>query len=116
MLTLHEDIELTVGDTWEILGQLLQEDGNPLNLVPAVDLGWILLGPDGMRVTNLAEHATLVRVDPVSGGQVLITVPEELTQTFRPGRYTNAIRVWVGGTPATLWRGMILAAADPFHD
>lgn len=114
MLTLHDDIELTIGDAWQISGVLRQEDGIPLTLDPSVELGWMLLDPDGRRV-DLTDQATLERVEPISGGQVLIGISEALTATFRPGRYTDAIRVWVGGNPSTLWRGLILAGADPFY-
>jgi hypothetical protein len=115
MLKLHDDIELTIGDKWEIIGLLLQEDGKPLPLTPDVQLGWTLLDPDGVEVPGLAIDATLDRLEPVTAGQVLIGVNDGLTRMLRPGRYTNAIRVWVEDAPSTLWRGMILAAADPFY-
>jgi hypothetical protein len=115
MLTLHDDIELICGDEWQIAGQLLQEDGSPLNLEPTVQINWALLDPDGKHVLELATHTEIERIDPVSSGKVLITIDEALTRTFRPGRYTNAIRAAIGGAPATLWRGIILAGADPFY-
>lgn len=114
MLTMHEDIEMTCGDEWQVVGQLLDESGGPLDLVEAITLNWTLLGPDGARVAGI-ETASVERMDPATGGKVLITVPTELTRTFRPGRYTNAIRVVIGDAPSTLWRGQILANADPFY-
>ena len=114
MLTLHDDIELTIGDAWQIAGVLRQEDGSPLTLDAPVEIAWMLLDPDGRRV-DLVDHATLERIEPLNSGQVLITISEDLTATFRPGRFTNAVRVWVGDAPSTVWRGLILAGADPFY-
>lgn len=115
MLTLHDDIELTIGDEWEILGQLLQEDGTPLPLDPSVGIAWTLLDPDALAVADLVDFATLERLDPVANGNVMITIDAMLTKTFRPGRYTDALRVTVGSAPSMLWRGLILAGADPFY-
>ncbi len=115
MLTLHDDVELTIGDEWEITGSLLQEDGTPLDLNSGVGISWTLLDPDGIPVTDLGTYAELERVEPVSAGNVIITIDAALTKTFRPGRYTDALRVQVGAAPSTLWRGMILADADPFY-
>ena len=89
MLTLHDDIELTCGDEWQILGQLLQEDGTPLDIVDGIGIGWMLLDPDGLHIPDLTG-VTLERLDPRSDGKVLITISEDLTRTFRPGRYTDA--------------------------
>src|SRR5262245_46131083 len=115
MLTLHDDIEMTCGDEWQIVGLLLKEDGTPLDIVETVGIVWMLLDPDGNHITDLAENATLERLTPRTDGKVLITIDEALTATFRPGRYTDAVRVTISDAPATLWRGMILAGADPFY-
>lgn len=115
MLILHDDIELTCGDEWGIVGNIKEEDGSPLSLGPEVQIGWTLLDPNGVRVAGLTENAVIERIDPIDNGQVLLVVSQNLTKTFYPGRYTNAIRVWIADAPSTLWRGMILAAADPFY-
>jgi hypothetical protein len=112
MPTHHDDIELVIGDEWLIVGTLLDENGQPLDLTAGVTLGWALLGPDGNRVPGLTEGATL---DKQLGGVVRITVPDSFTRTLTPARYMDAIRVWVGDVPVTQWTGIILADADPFH-
>jgi hypothetical protein len=111
-LTHHDDVEFMVGDQWQIVGKLLDENGQPLDLSTGVQLGWTLIGPDGFQVSGLADAATL---EPQDDGTVIITVPDSLTRTLHPARYLDAIRVWVGTAPATEWIGIILAAADPFH-
>ena len=114
MLVHHDDIELVAGDAWAIDGQLLDEDGTPLNLTSGVDLGWTLRGPDGRTVAGLiANGATLDKINPTGGG-VVVNVPGTLTRDLPPGRYTDTIRVWTGGNPAQMWQGHILVACDQF--
>jgi hypothetical protein len=111
-LTHHDDIELMIGDEWLIVGKLLDEDGNPLDLMSGIALGWTLCGPDGNQMSGLTDAATLT---PQPGGVVRIVVPDSFTRTLQPARYLDAIRVWTSGQPATQWTGIILADADPFH-
>lgn len=113
-MQLHADIELVIGDEWQITGTLLGDGDQPIDLQPEVALDWVLLGPDGARIQGL-DTVTIDRLSPSTNGQLLITLPESLTQTLDPGRYTDAVRAWVGGAPAQMWRGIILAAADPFY-
>jgi hypothetical protein len=114
-MQLHEDIELVIGDEWQISGTLLGTDDQPLDLVTDNSpLDWILLGPDGARVPGL-EAVIIDRILPASTGRLMITLPAALTRTFDPGRYTDAVRASAGGAPAQMWRGIILAAADPFY-
>jgi len=110
-MQLHQDVELVIGDEWQITGTLLDENGDPLDLAASVLLSWVLLGPDGTRVPL---EAIIERLP--TAGMLTITLPEALTRTLDPGRYTDAVRAWVNGSPAQMWRGSILAAADPFYD
>jgi hypothetical protein len=110
MPTHHDDLELVVGDEWLILGKLLDENGNPLDLTADVECSWTLVSPDG-HLPGLDQAATLETQD---GGVVRIVVPDIFTRTLAPGRYLDAIRVWIGDEPATQWTGIIIAAADPF--
>jgi hypothetical protein len=113
MPTHHEDIELVIGDEWLIVGNLLDEHGQPLDLAaPGTEVGWMLLGPDGNQVSGLVEAAEL---DKQAGGVVHVIIPDSFTRTLMPARYMDAIRVSVGGAPMTQWTGLILADADPFH-
>lgn len=112
MLTHHDNIELVCGDDWVIVGKLLGEDGEPLDLTANVQLGWTLLGPDGNQLVGLADVATL---EVQAGGIVVITVPDSFTKTLRPARYMDAIRVTLGDASVTQWSGIISADADPFH-
>lgn len=114
-MQLHADVELVIGDEWQISGTLLGADNAPLDIVTdGSPLDWILLGPDGARVPGL-EAVIIDRILPASTGRLVITMPESLTKTLDPGRYTDAVRLWVGGAPSQMWRGIILAAADPFY-
>jgi hypothetical protein len=111
--THHDDIALVIGDEWVILGHLLDESGQPIDLNNAnINLGWTLLGSDGNHVPGVADAATL---EKQSGGDVLITVPDTFTRTLLPGRFMDSIRVWIDDAPATQWTGIILADADTFH-
>lgn len=113
-MQLHEDIELVIGDEWLITGTLLDENNQPLDLVQTVPVVWTLLDPDGMPIPGL-DDVIVERPEPTSSGKLTITLPDTLTQTLNPGRYTDAVRAWIDGSPAQMWRGCILAAADPFN-
>ena len=110
--THHDDISLTIGDEWLIVGKLLDENGAPLELNESVELGWTLLAPDGNQVPGIVDGVT---VEKQAGGIVHIVVSDTITRTLEPARYMDAIRAWTGGEPATQWTGLILAEVDPFH-
>jgi len=115
MLTHHDDLELAAGDEWAIAGLLLDEEGNALDLTAGVQLGWTMRGPDGKTIPGLIDGgATLEPSEPTTSGEIVIVLPGSLTKTFPPGRYTDAVRSWVGGVPALMWVGQILVACDPF--
>jgi hypothetical protein len=112
-ITHHDDLEMMIGDEWVINGHLLDENGDSIDVQAAgVTLGWTLCGPDGKQVEGLTDVATL---EPMPGGDVLISVPDTFTRTLSPARYLNAIRVWIDGGASTEWTGVILATANPFH-
>jgi hypothetical protein len=111
MPTHHDDLELVIGDEWLILGKLLDEEGKPLDLSGGVECSWTLVGPTG-HLVGLDLEATLEKQD---GGIVRIVVPDTFTRWLLPGRYLDAIRVWVGDEPATQWTGNIIADANPFY-
>jgi hypothetical protein len=111
MPTHHDDLELVIGDEWLIMGKLLDEEGKPLDLTTGVECSWILVGANG-HLPGLEQAATLETQD---GGVVRIVVPDTYTRWLLPGRYQDAIRVWVGDEPATQWTGTIIADADPFY-
>ena len=111
MPTHHDDIELVIGDEWLIVGQLLDEDGKPLDLDTGVECSWTLVTPTG-HILGLDAVATL---EETPGGIVRIVVPDTFTRLLNPGRYFDAIRVWVGDEPATEWTGIIIANANPFY-
>jgi hypothetical protein len=112
-LTHHDDLEMMIGDEWVINGHLLDENGQPIDVMaPGITMGWSLVGPDGNMVPGVTDAASL---EPLAGGDVLISVPDSFTRTLNPARYLNAIRVYVNGAASTEWTGIILAAADPFH-
>ena len=111
MPTHHDDLELVLGDEWLIVGKLLDEEGKPLDLSSGVELGWTLVNSDG-HLPGLDLAAT---IEPQDGGIVRIVVPDTYTRLLAPGRYLDAIRVWIGDEPATQWTGIIIADADPFY-
>ena len=110
--THHDDISLTIGDEWLIVGKMLDENGEPLDLNDSVELGWTLLGPDGIQVSGLLDGVT---VEKKADGIVHIIISDTVTRRLQPARYMDAIRAWTGGEPATQWTGLILAEADPFY-
>ena len=109
MATHHDDIELTIGDTWTIVGLLLDEEGQPMDLTAGVTFGWALINWDGVPVVG-----PVATIEPQDDGIVHITVPDSFTRTLEPARYLDAIRVWVDDVPMTQWIGNINANADPF--
>lgn len=107
----HDDVELMAGDDWVISGRLLDRDGSPFNLDNAL-LNWTLINPDGWAVT-LTQDVTL-NVTNSANGLISIVLPSSFTRTIAPGRYTDALRVVVGGFTETFWTGYIQVDADPF--
>ena len=111
--THHDDISLTIGDEWLIIGKMLDENGEPLDLTADIELGWTLLAPDGNQVPGIIDGVT---IEPQQErGIVHIIVSDTVTRWLEPARYMDAIRAWTGGEPATQWTGLILAEVDPFH-
>ena len=79
-LTHHDDINLMIGDEWLIVGKLLDEKGEPLDLMTGVELGWALVGPDGDMLPDLADAVTL---ETKADGIVHIVVPDFVHETSR---------------------------------
>ena len=56
--------------------------------------------------------ASIVVVSPPTGGVATIVVPKEITATLDPGRYSDALRVEIGGQSDLMFIGGV--DADPF--
>jgi hypothetical protein len=114
MPTHHDDLELVAGDDWTIPGTLTEPDGTALDLSTVQDIQWIMLGPDGNPCLPPGS-ATVQIVNPPTGGQVLVTLPNAVTRALPPGRYVDAMRVIMAGSlRATVWTGAIAVDANSF--
>jgi hypothetical protein len=92
--TIHADIELAAGDSWNISGTVLDLDGSPLDLSAAA-IEWILIGPDGLVAASFPG------------------VAEDVTD-LPAGRYVDALRVTtVKNGRQTVWRGCVLVDTAP---
>lgn len=111
--TRHDDIELVAGDDWVIPGTLLDPTGVPLDLTGAT-FEWTLIDPDGVQLADLVTASTLDPVDPLTNGQIQITVPRAATEPLVAGRYHDSLRVILGGEVESYWVGAILVDCDPF--
>lgn len=115
-LTLHDDLELVAGDSWTIVGTLKNKDGSAFDLTTAAP-AWTLRGPDGRVCGALLAEVELTKVQPPTGGQVIIAVPRSKTGDLEPGRYHDSVRVTAedGVEADTMWVGAIAVHADPFQ-
>jgi len=109
MTTLHGDITVRAGDDWTIPGQLLNINGQPLDLTNAT-LEWVLWGPAG----DLAIPSNVVDIDILAQSNVNVTVPRGVTRGLVPGYYTDGLRITVGETSDTLWTGPVAVSGDLF--
>lgn len=111
----HDPLTFVPGDEWEITGTLLDVGGGPLDLTAAT-LEWIMVGPDGEKVADQnTSGVTVQRGSPATAGKPIVFVGRGVTIPLRPGKYFDAMRVTVGGAPATMWEGTIKVQENCFH-
>ena len=113
--THHSDIEVVAGDQWSIDGQLLDRNGQPLDLTNAA-IQWSLRDPDGLFMPAVVQATTVtVDTDPTTG-KINISVPNGTTWPLTAGRYHDSVRVIVEGSYIdTVWVGLLLVDANPFE-
>ena len=107
----HVTFEWVAGDDWQINATLNDENGNPLNLAGAL-IKWALLDSSYKRV--LDQDDISVSVTDAAAGKCSINIPAAKTTTLGAGRYSDAIRVVIGGITSTLAFGMVYVMADPW--
>lgn len=109
----HDDINLVAGDDWVIPGTLLDANGNALDLTSA-SFNWVLVDPNGEVVNTLVSASTLTPQQPLTAGQIQISVPRANTEALLAGRYHDSLRVIDANQVSSYWVGTILVDGDPF--
>jgi len=112
MTTTHAMISWTAGDDWQIDATLLDEAGSPFDLSGAPEILWALMDAGFNRV--LDEDDVSITVTGAAEGKCSINVPAAKTSPLPGGRYTDVIRIVIGGITSTLSYGPISVAPDPW--
>ena len=108
----HPDIELVAGDDWSIVGTVLDDSGNPLDLTGST-LVWTFIDPDGETMVDLITASSISPNSPPTAGILTIAVPRGVTAPLLAGRYHDALRVIPTIGASTYWLGSILIEPDP---
>lgn len=110
----HYSIELVAGDDWEIRALLLDENGDPYDLLLGPpEIKWTLLDRTWKPVFEADDIA--ISILDAAAGQCAIMVPATATTKLDAGPYTDVIRIVVGGVTSTLAIGPIFVTADPWR-
>jgi len=112
MASVHETVNWTAGDAWQINATLVDDTGTPFNLSGSPPIKWALLTEAGQTVLDETD-ATVVIIDGVNG-KCAIQIPAAKTSPLPGGRYSDMIRIIFGGIPSTLSYGLIDVAANPW--
>jgi hypothetical protein len=112
MSTPHLDQYWTAGDDWQINATLLDETGTPFDLSDAPEILWALVNASGARVLDEAD--VIITVTDAVAGQCEIEIPASVTSPLPGGRYSDVIRIVIGGVTSTLSYGDICVTADPW--
>jgi len=111
MTTTHTPLSWTAGDDWQINATLLDENNNPFDLTGSPEIKWALMDGSFQRV--LDEHDVSISVTEALTGKCQINIAAA-TSSPLAGRYTDVIRIVIGGITSTLSYGTISVAADPW--
>lgn len=108
----HPVFQFFGGDDWEISATLLDENGVPYNLTSA-QIKWTLIDNAGRRILDVADVS--ISITNALAGTCLINVAAAKTTTIAAGRYTDALRIVIGGITSTLNMGPVQVVADPWR-
>lgn len=108
----HPVFQFFGGDDWEISATLLDENGVPYNLTNA-QVKWTLIDNAGRRILDVADVS--ISITNALAGTCLIMVAAAKTTTIAAGRYTDALRIVIGGITSTLNMGPVQVVADPWR-
>jgi hypothetical protein len=103
-----------VGDDWQIIGRLTDENGVALDPTGASSAVWKLddeTGTSSLFTLTLGAGVT-IGVDPTGISAVpvaLVTLPAASTATLMPGTYRDQLRLVLAGVTSTFWQGPIQA-------
>jgi hypothetical protein len=112
MTTTHAQISWTAGDDWQINATLQDETGAPYDLTGSPEILWALMDTSFKRI--LDEDDVSIIVTNAAAGQCSINIPAAKTSPLPGGRYTDVIRIVIGGITSTLSYGPISVAPDPW--
>jgi hypothetical protein len=114
MPTIHAAQSFFLGDDWQIIGRLTDENGVALDPTGASSATWKLDDETGTSsLFNLTLGAGVtIGADPTGISAVpvaLITLPAAQTATLMPGTYRDQLRLVLAGVTSTFWQGQIQA-------
>ena len=112
MTTTHTPLQWTAGDDWQINATLQDETGAPYDLSGGHTIKWALMTSGFQRA--LDENDVSISVTDAVAGKITIIIPAPKTSPLPDGRYTDVIRIVIGGITSTLSYGNIQVAADPW--
>ncbi len=113
MTTTHQATAWFGGDDWQINATLLDENGNPFDLsAEQTEIKWCLLNSNSQEELN--ETDVTISIVGAAAGQCSIMVPATVTSPLAGGKYTDFIRIVIGGITSTLSTGSIYVTADPW--
>lgn len=93
-VVIHPPLQFYAGDTWELVWNCNDVDGNPLDLTNALSIEWkldTLPVRQNVRTDELGGNISVIQ--PATGGQCVLTLPPTVTTTITPGYYFDQLRV-----------------------
>jgi hypothetical protein len=104
MTALHGPATFYRGNTWEILGELRDADGDPLDLTSAA-VEWKVEDSSGATILDLSIGSG-IQVTDILGGKIVITVTPTQSTAINAGTYKDELRVTdQTGAIGTQWIG-----------
>jgi hypothetical protein len=80
-------------ETWTIVAELCDDDGEPLDLSGAV-VKWRIAPTRAIDQAKEFSSSSEISINaPASSGRVVIVIPPSAQEDLRPGRYRHELRV-----------------------
>jgi hypothetical protein len=111
-LITHPVLEYIAGDDWQVVATLLDENGAPYDLTGA-QIKWILFDD---AHNHIVDEAFINIVGDPADGVVSVIVPANVTAPIASGSYSDALRVTIAHSTATLSMGRISVIENPETD